>query len=284
MLTRLRALLHTINKSHTSAHPQAPARAMSSTQRVVNTNTACCTIPPVKHDYTPKGSYAPFAGFQRVYITGPPQSSLAIVTVFDIFGFYPQTQQGADALAQTLNAKVVMPDFFEPDKPYPEDRFPPKSQEDKDSLQAFFAGPAKPEKAVAGLIRVGEELRKQGAQKVGAYGLCWGGKVTILAGSKESPVFDAVASVHPAMLSAADADNLRVPLGLFISKDDPKDEYDNMIEKLKTKPFADKIAYKNYPNMHHGWAAARADLKNEENKREFEDVYNQLTTFFKNAF
>ena len=35
---------------------------------------------------------------------------------------------------------------------------------------------------------------------------------------------------------------------------------------------------------HHGWAAARADLKNEENKREFEDAYNQLTAFFKNAF
>lgn len=52
------------------------------------------------------------------------------------------------------------------------------------------------------------------------------------------------------MLSAADADNLQVPLGLFISKDEPKDEYDKMIEKLKSKPFADKIAYKNYSNMY----------------------------------
>ena len=169
-----------------------------STQPVVNSNPACCSIPPVQHDYTPKGSFSPFAGFNRAYITGPSQSSLAIITVYDIFGFFPQTQQGADALAQSLNAKVIIPDFFEPSDPFPISRFPPKSQEDKDALQAFFAGPAKPEKGVDGLIRVGEELRKQGAQKVGAYGLCWGGKVTILAGSKENPVFDAVASLHPA--------------------------------------------------------------------------------------
>lgn len=51
------------------------------------------------------------------------------------------------------------------------------------------------------------------------------------------------------MLSSGDADNLRVPLGLFISKDESKEEYDKMIQKLKNKPFADNIAYKHYPNM-----------------------------------
>lgn len=34
----------------------------------------------------------------------------------------------------------------------------------------------------------------------------------------------------------------------------------------------------------HGWAAARADLNNEENKREFEDVYSKLGGFFSGAF
>ena len=51
-------------------------------------------------------------------------------------------------------------------------------------------------------------------------------------------------------MSSDDADNLRVPLGLFISKDEPKQEYDKMVEKLKSKPFADKIAYKDYPTMY----------------------------------
>lgn len=52
------------------------------------------------------------------------------------------------------------------------------------------------------------------------------------------------------MLSADDADNLGVPLGLFISKDEPKEEYDKMIQKLQSKPYADKLAYKVYPNMY----------------------------------
>ncbi|KAH8120485.1 hypothetical protein DFH11DRAFT_1499585 [Phellopilus nigrolimitatus] len=254
------------------------------TQRVVNANPACCSIPPVQSNYTPKGTYKEFAGFKKVYVTGPPSSDTALVSIFDIFGFYPQTQQGADKLAVAMNAAVYMPDFFEPDAPFPIARFPPQSAADKDALQAFFAGPAQPERAVDALVRVGGALRAAGATRVGAYGMCWGGKVAILAGSKESPVFDAVAALHPAMLQASDADNLAVPLGLFISHDEPKEEYDSMIEKLKQKPYADKIAYKYYPNMFHGWAAARADLENEENKKEFEDVYSKLREFFAGAF
>jgi dienelactone hydrolase len=34
---------------------------------------------------------------------------------------------------------------------------------------------------------------------------------------------------------------------------------------------------------HHGWAAARADLKNEENKKEYEDVYSRVAAFFKSV-
>lgn len=31
---------------------------------------------------------------------------------------------------------------------------------------------------------------------------------------------------------------------------------------------------------HHGWAAARADLDNAENKKQYEDVYKRLAGFF----
>ena len=91
-----------------------------------------------------------------------------------------------------------MPDFFEPEQPFPIDSFPPKTDDDKDALQKFFAGPAKPEKAVDNLVNLGKMIRENGATTVGAYGMCWGGKVTILAGSQEKPVFDAVAAMHPA--------------------------------------------------------------------------------------
>ena len=135
----------------------------------------------------------------------------------DRFSFKPQTQQGADILAEKLNAQVLMPDFFEPAEPWPVDKFPPRTDEEKGKLQAFFGGPAKPQDAVSKLINVGKELKAEGAKWVGTFGFCWGthydclayplrtnqrgdtgGKVTILAGSAESTPFDAVAAVHPA--------------------------------------------------------------------------------------
>ncbi len=33
---------------------------------VHNTNQACCSIPPVKSDYAPKGFYKSYAGFSKV--------------------------------------------------------------------------------------------------------------------------------------------------------------------------------------------------------------------------
>ncbi|TDL28889.1 hypothetical protein BD410DRAFT_781450 [Rickenella mellea] len=250
---------------------------------VVNSNAACCSIPPARSSYTPKGNYKPYAGFKKVYVTGPETSSITIVAVYDIFGFKPQTQQGADMLATSMNATVVMPDFFEPHAPWPAVRFPPETQKDKDDLQKFFAGPAKPQVAVEKLIRVGKALRQDGAKYVGTYGMCWGGKVTILAGSGKSSIFNAVSAVHPAMLSAPDTKDISVPLGLFISKDEPKDEYDKMVEIISQKPFSAKNMYKIYSTMFHGWAAARANLDDPENKKQFEDLYARLHTFFGGA-
>ena len=53
MLTRLRTVLHHLNRA-----------AMSTT--VHNTNQACCTIPPVLSDYSPKGSFQSYAGISKV--------------------------------------------------------------------------------------------------------------------------------------------------------------------------------------------------------------------------
>lgn len=70
------------------------------------------------------------------------------------------------------------------------------------------------------------------------------------------------------MLSASDATDLSVPLALFPSKDEPTEEYEKLLDIIAKKPFADKNAHKHYKNMFHGWAAARADLDNEENRKE----------------
>jgi len=245
-----------------------------------NTNVACCTIPAVLSDYTPKGTFKSLGSFDKVYVTGPDASTNAIVCVYDIFGYFPQTQQGADIIASTLNTTVYMPDFFEPDGPFPHDPFPPTTDEGKQALQNFFGTTANPPKNVEKLIEFGKVLKTNGAKKIGVYGFCWGGKVSILASGENTP-FSAVSIIHPAMLSVEDSSKLTVPLAIYPSKDESSEDYDKIVEVLSKKPFASQCDHKYYSTMHHGWAAARADLKNEENKKEFEDVYTKITTFFK---
>ncbi len=49
-------------------------------------------------------------------VTGPESAKLAILVIYDIFGYFPQTIQGADILSTSDEAhqyQVFMPDFFE---------------------------------------------------------------------------------------------------------------------------------------------------------------------------
>jgi len=252
-----------------------------STAHVHNTNTACCSIPPVLSDYTPKGIFRAFGAFDKVYVTGPENHDTAIVCVYDIFGYFPQTQQGADIIASTLKTTVYMPDFFN-GKPYPLDKFPPSTDQEKADFQTFWGGIANIPNTLGKLTKFGETLKAADVKRVGVYGFCWGGKVTVSASSDSTP-FDAASIVHPAMLSVDDAAKLKIPLAMYISKDEPVDEFNKINEVIATKPFAAKNDSKIYANMHHGWAAARADLNNAENKKEFEDVYTKLVTFFQNT-
>ena len=134
------------------------------------------------------------------------------------------------------------------------------------------------------------------------------------------------------MLSVDDSEKLTIPLAIYVSKDEPLNEvrwllsqycvfayrlglqYNRILSVLSKKSFSHKNDYKNYSNMlvllhrspcfdwqdfairFHGWAAARADLQNEENRKEyvsvsfgytslkydrFDDVYGRLTEYFK---
>jgi hypothetical protein len=52
-------------------------------------------------------------------VTGPANATKAILYVFDIFGYFPQSIQGADILSTSdkdNQYQVFMPDFFD-DKP-----------------------------------------------------------------------------------------------------------------------------------------------------------------------
>jgi len=48
-----------------------------------------------------------------VDVTGPSDASKAIFVVYDIFGYFEQTVQGADLLAHPGRYQVFIPDFFD---------------------------------------------------------------------------------------------------------------------------------------------------------------------------
>lgn len=62
---------------------------------------ACCTVPPVVSEgYKEKGEFITINGM-KTYATGPKDAKSALLVVYDIFGFFPQTLQGADILAHS---------------------------------------------------------------------------------------------------------------------------------------------------------------------------------------
>lgn len=117
------------------------------------------------------------------------------------------------------------PTFSSPRSPFLPLAIPPKNDSDKEALQAFFGpdGAAHPPSNIGKLTKFAEALKADGVKNVGAYGFCWGAKICISSGGEDTP-FSSVAMVHPAMLSADDAEKLTVPLAMYITKDESVDE------------------------------------------------------------
>ena len=114
-------------------------------------------------------------------VTGPATADYAIVFVYDIFGFYPQTIQGADILAYwspNRTYRVFIPDFLN-NQCADISWYPPTDADKKAKLGAFFRDVAAPPKVLPVLREVVAELKKDypSIEKWAAIGACWGAKV-----------------------------------------------------------------------------------------------------------
>ena len=92
----------------------------------------------------------------------------------------PQTLQGADRIAESVGALVLMPDFFK-GEPLPLSLYPPDTDEKKKTAMSFMATTANIDGNVVKLVEVVKEAKGKGeyesVKNWGTYGLCWGGKV-----------------------------------------------------------------------------------------------------------
>ncbi|KAH8601365.1 dienelactone hydrolase family protein-like protein [Bisporella sp. PMI_857] len=241
-------------------------------------SAACCSIPPiVSKDYEQKGKYETIGGL-KTYVTGPSSASKAILVIYDIFGYFPQTIQGADILSTSdshAQYQVFIPDFFE-GKSADISWYPPDTEEKGKLLGQFFQTVAAPPKAAAKVPEVLKEIEKQYPEikTWGVLGFCWGGKIVSLTSGSGTP-FTAAAEAHPAMVNPSDAEDIKIPLALLASKDEPAEDVKkfeaNLTGPKHVEIFEDQI---------HGWLAARSDLENPRVKEEYERGYKTLLTFF----
>ncbi|KAI0203234.1 alpha/beta-hydrolase [Astrocystis sublimbata] len=237
---------------------------------------ACCNVPPIaSKGYNAKGKYEELGGL-NTYVTGTSSTSKGIITIFDIFGFYPQTLQGADITAESGDAKykVFIPDWFK-GAPYPLEHFPPASEEDQKKFGEFFQknSPQGVAASVPAYVKAVAEKYPE-IKEWAILGFCWGGKVvSLVATSPENP-FKVGIEAHPAMVDPEDAKKIKIPLVLLASKDeDPED-----VKKFDANLTAPKHV-ETFPDQIHGWMAARADLEDERVKSEYKRGYEVVLKF-----
>ncbi|KAF2135702.1 uncharacterized protein K452DRAFT_293022 [Aplosporella prunicola CBS 121167] len=241
-------------------------------------SAACCSIPPVVSEgYEAKGNYTTIDGM-RTYQTGPSDAKHAILIISDIFGFYPQTLQGADILAHSdkdRKYQVFIPDFFD-GKPAHISWYPPDNDDKKKKMGDFFAGPASPPKTVARVPKVVDEIngKVSGIESWGILGFCWGGKIVNLTSTADTK-FKVAAIAHPAMLDPNDAPNITIPVVMLPSKDEDKDAAAKWQQGLKVK---NQVEF--FPEQIHGFMAARSDLSDEKVKTAYEQGYKTVLSFF----
>ncbi|KAL4973316.1 hypothetical protein BDW66DRAFT_162181 [Aspergillus desertorum] len=241
---------------------------------------ACCSIPPiVAKGYQPKGEFKTVNGL-KTYVTGPADATKAILVIFDIFGFFPQTLQGADILSTSSKQKyrIFMPDFFE-GEPADITWFPPSNEDQKKKLGNFFQTKAAPPNTLSKIPGVVAEANSY-APSGGAFeswsilGYCWGGKITVLASGAENKTFKAAVQCHPAMLDPNDAKGVNIPMALLASKDEKPDDVSQFGANLKVDHYVET-----FPTQIHGWMAARSQLEDEQVRKEYERGYQTALDF-----
>ncbi|KKA27781.1 hypothetical protein TD95_004970 [Thielaviopsis punctulata] len=236
-------------------------------------SAACCNIPPiVEEGYKEKGTYEQIHDI-KTYITGSDSATKGVLFIYDIFGYFPQSLQGADILGQQY--RVLMPDWFA-GEPCPISIFPPDTP-DKQAVLSAFVGknhPAIVAPKVAAYIAAAR-AKFPAVTDWAVVGFCWGGKVVSAVAKAPDTPFKAAAEVHPAMVDPEEAKGISIPLCMLASKDEDAEAVKKFEENLSGEKYVEI-----YADQIHGWMAARSNLKDERNKEEYARGYKKLLEFF----
>ncbi|WVQ94440.1 hypothetical protein IAU59_001519 [Kwoniella sp. CBS 9459] len=236
---------------------------------------ACCNLPPVQAEYTPKGSYITH-GDLKTYAVGPEDAKAAVLIVYDIFGYSPQILQGADLIA-SQGYRVFMPDLLIGDYATP-DMFAPGNEDKKTAWFSKFPGAIPTQ--VDPVAKQAQTLKEAGFSKLAIFGYCWGYKVSVEAQSKVKA--DAIIGAHPTFPAPEDADKINVPVCLFPTSGEDMTII-NAIQKAVDDKLPGKNVVKHYPDEVHGFMAARGDLSGGKSTEAYAEAYQIAAKFLKDT-
>ncbi|KAJ3098211.1 hypothetical protein HDU97_004193 [Phlyctochytrium planicorne] len=245
----------------------------------VDVPASCCTLAPVKQNYTPKGKVIKI-GDMNVYLTGNKGAENAVVIHYDIFGDHENTRQVADILS-THGFRIGMPDLLR-GNPWSTNKWPPETMQEVFDHIYGTAPYAKVQTDLSATVEFlkGEGLigsTQTGCEKFGLVGFCWGGPNVGLISN--TGLFSAAAVVHPAYFEPSDVENAKNPIIFFPAQDDK--DFSAHVEILKKNAkFGSLVYQKRFDDVLHGFCSSRSNFNDELVGRRANECISLMHTYF----
>ncbi|KDP40089.1 hypothetical protein JCGZ_02087 [Jatropha curcas] len=229
----------------------------------------CCANPPTLNPASGAGHVEKVGGFNS-YVTGSPDSKLAILLISDIYGYEaPNLRKLADKIA-AAGFYVVVPDFFYGDPYSPDNAERPIQVWLKDHEADKGFEDAKP---------VVQALKSKGVTAIGAAGFCWGAKVVVQLAKRE--FIQAAVLLHPSFITVDDIKGVEVPIAILGAEIDhlsPPALVKQFEEVLTAKPEVD-CHVKIFPKVAHGWTV-RYNVEDANAVKAAEEAHGNLLDWF----
>ncbi|XP_047162256.1 endo-1,3;1,4-beta-D-glucanase-like [Vigna umbellata] len=208
------------------------------------------------------------------YVTGSPDSKLALILVSDVFGYEaPNLRKLADKAAAS-GFLVIVPDLLYGDYA---DLFNP--QFDRDSWRKAH----EKDKACEDTQPLIADLKSKGVKSIGAAGFCWGGGVVMkLAISSD---IQAAVILHPGPISDDEINEVKIPIAILGAEIDhlfPAERLKQVEEKLSSKSELESFV-KLFPGVTHGWTVRYNDDDEATVKSAKEAHQDMLNWFIKHV-
>ncbi|TQD72037.1 hypothetical protein C1H46_042433 [Malus baccata] len=228
----------------------------------------CCSNPPTLNPSSGTGHVEKLGGLDS-YVTGSPDSKLAVLLISDIFGFEaPNLRKLADKVA-AAGFFVVVPNFLNKDPYVPEDANRPLPVWIKDHG---------PDKAFEDAKPVLEALKSKGVSAIGAVGFCWGAKVVVELA--KHALIQAAVLCHPSFVTVDDIKKVKVPisiLGAEIDRMSPPELVKQFEEVLTANEVKSHV--KIFPKVSHGWTV-RYNVEDKAACKSAEEAHQDLLDWF----